>query len=242
MIQTLESDSGRILIAEDDADLRELITALLRRESYIVSAAESAEDVRSTMRESAHNLIVLDLNLPDGDGIDLCRELRTEGFDGTIIMVTARDRPVDRLLGLEVGADDYLTKPFEPRELLLRVRNLLKRSQRSDRSHRNAPRVAKFGPWQLDLRQRRLITRGGRIAMLSTNEFRLLRRLLESPDTVLSRQELLPERSATVSFDRSLDLQISRLRHKLASEQEGADLIITVRAEGYMLLGPVRFE
>lgn len=238
----MEAGGEHILVAEDDSDISELIIALLSRESYVVSGARSIAEVRAAMRQDPVDLLVLDLGLPDGDGIDLCRALRAEGYDGAIIMVTAREGPVDRVLGLEFGADDYLTKPFEPRELLARVRNLFKRVRGVSHSQRATPNVARFGPWQLDLRLRRLVAPSGRIVMLSAAEYRLLRRFLESPDVVLSRQELLPERIATVAFDRSIDLQISRLRQKLASEEGGAEVILTVRAEGYLMPGPVRFE
>ncbi len=157
-------------------------------------------------------------------------------------MVTARDAPIDRVLGLELGADDYLTKPFEPRELLARVRNLLKRFPDPGQSRKRNARIACFGPWRLDLHQRRLIAPNDRLVMLSSAEYRLLCRFVEAPEKVLSREMLRPERSATVAFDRSIDLQISRLRHKLGTEPGGADVILTVRNEGYVMPGPVTFK
>ncbi|HEY0270069.1 MAG TPA: response regulator transcription factor [Sphingomonas sp.] len=243
MVQQPEPAEGCILVAEDDADIRELIIAQLRREPYSVVAAGSVGEVRATMARATIDLLVLDLNLPDGDGIDLCRQLRADGHEGAIIMVTARDAAIDRVLGLELGADDYLTKPFEPRELLARVRNLLRRLRVAEQAGRprNA-RSVRFGPWRLDLHQRRLMAPDGRLVMLSAAEYRLLGRFLDAPDKVLSREALLPERSATVAFDRSIDLQISRLRQKLATEPGGGDVILTVRSEGYVMPGPVRFE
>ncbi|WBO23793.1 response regulator transcription factor [Sphingomonas abietis] len=244
MVQQTELAGGCILVAEDDPDIRELIIAQLHREPYAVVAAGSVRETRAAMFKAPVDLLVLDLNLPDGDGIDLCRQLRSEGYEGAIIMVTARDAAIDRVLGLELGADDYLTKPFEPRELLARVRNLLKRVRVPDGGSgtpRNA-RIARFGPWRLDLHQRRLIAADDRLVMLSAAEYRLLTRFLDSPSKVLSREELLPERSATVAFDRSIDLQISRLRQKLAAEPGGEAVILTVRSEGYVMPGPIVFE
>lgn len=199
-------------------------------------------DLRAILQGDPVDLLILDLNLPDGDGLDICRDLRASGHQGAIMMVTAREGPIDRVLGLELGADDYLTKPFEPRELLARVRNLLRRSRIFDHGRPRVARFARFGPWRLDLHQRRLVTNDERLVMLSSAEYRLLSRFIEAPNHVLSREELLPERSATVAFDRSIDIQISRLRHKLASEPGGDELILTVRSEGYVLPGPVEFE
>lgn len=236
------SPPSHILVVEDDAGIRELIMVQLAREPYRVASADSILDARAALRADQVDLIILDLNLPDGDGVDLCRQLRAEGYAGAIIMVTARDAAIDRILGLELGADDYLTKPFEPRELLARVRGLLRRIPApSDRPNRNH-RVAHFGPWRLELHQRRLIAPNDEMVLLSAAEYRLLRRFLDAPDKVLSREELLPERGATVAFDRSIDHQISRLRQKLAIVPGGGDVILTVRSEGYVLPCPVRFE
>ncbi|KQS03849.1 two-component system response regulator [Sphingomonas sp. Leaf357] len=231
----------RLIVADDDADIRDLMIGQLAREGYDVRAAGSIAGVRDALAEDHADLIVLDLNLPDGDGLTLCRELRAEGHDGAIIMVTARDGAIDRVLGLELGADDYLTKPFEPRELLARIRNLLRRTRHEETQRPRGARFARFGAWQLDLLKRRLITTDGRLVMLSSAEFRLLSRFIDAPNEVLSREALLPERHATVAFDRSIDLQISRLRQKLAAAPDGDTLILTVRNEGYVLASDVTF-
>jgi two-component system OmpR family response regulator len=232
-----------ILVVDDDEDIRDLIVGQLRQEAYQVEAAASLAEVRSALRTAPVDVIVLDLNLPDGDGLTLCRELRADGVATAIIMVTARGSAIDRVLGLELGADDYLTKPFEPRELLARIRNLLRRARPpEDRAKALNARFAQFGPWRLDLLQRRLVTPDERLVMLSSAEYRLLSHFIEAPDHVLSREELLPERKATVAFDRSIDLQISRLRQKLASIEGGQDLILTVRNEGYVLASVVMFS
>ena len=251
MIPQTDVPEGRILVLEDDPDIRELISAQLSREPQRVDAVGTVADLRAALDSEPADLLILDLNLPDGDGLDLCRDLRAAGYQGAIMMVTARDGAIDRVLGLELGADDYLAKPFEPREMLARVRNLLRRSRVFDGApehainhgtSRRVARYARLGPWRLDLNQRRLIADDDRLVMLSSAEFRLLIRFVEAPNQVLSREDLLPERSATVAFDRSIDIQISRLRQKLAGEDGGRELILTVRNEGYVLPGPVEFE
>ena len=236
------TSTGNILVVDDDADIRELIMEQLRRESYSVRSASSVQETRDQLSVMPVDVVVLDLNLPDGDGLTLCRELRSGGFAEAIIMVTARDSAIDRVLGLELGADDYLTKPFEPRELTARIRNLFRRMGGVDENRPRNVRYALFGPWRLDLLQRRLVTMDDRLVMLSSSEFRLLNRFIEAPKDVLSREMLLPERAATVAFDRSIDLQVSRLRQKLASEPEGSELIVTVRSEGYLFAADVTFE
>lgn len=234
--------SGRILVVDDDPDIRELIMAQLGRERYAVRAAGSVGETRAALDAEPVDVVILDLNLPDGDGLALCRELRAEGFASAVMMVTARDSAIDRVLGLELGADDYLTKPFEPRELLARIRNLLRRMGGGDGRRPPTGRYALLGPWRIDLLQRRLVARDGRLIMLSSAEFRLLSRFLDSPKQVLSRETLAPERRATVAFDRSIDLQVSRLRQKLSGEPGGSDLILTVRSEGYLLAADVDYE
>jgi two-component system OmpR family response regulator len=232
--------AATVLVVDDDADIRELIVGQLRQENYRLLAASSLAELRQTLRDEVVDLIVLDLNLPDGDGLMLCRELRAEGSEVQIIMVTARGSAIDRVLGLELGADDYLTKPFEPRELLVRIRNLLRRP-RSDSAARpsTSMRYAHIGPWRVDLVQRRLVAPDDRLVMLSSAEFRLLSRFIDEPNIVLDRETLLPERRATAAFDRSIDLQISRLRQKLSTLPGGEDLILTVRGEGYVLASTV---
>lgn len=233
-----------IVVVEDDEDIRDLIVSQFARENYHLLAASGVAALRDIYVREKIDLIILDLNLPDGDGLSLCRDMRSEGMETPIIMVTARGTAIDRVLGLELGADDYLTKPFEPRELLARVRNLLKRSrgEGQGKAVSGQRRLARFGPWRLDLFQRRLIAPDDSLVMLSAAEFRLLGRFIDEPNKVLSREELLPERRATVAFDRSIDLQVSRLRQKLAAIEGGDALILTVRSEGYVLASPVAYE
>lgn len=231
-----------IMVVDDDADIRNLILGQLRQENYRLLGAGSLADLRQALRQEQIDLIVLDLNLPDGDGLSLCRDLRATGSAVQIIMVTARGSAIDRVLGLELGADDYLTKPFEPRELLVRIRNLLRRARSEPSPRRVATRYAAFGPWRLDLQQRRLVAPDDRLVMLSSAEFRLITRFIEEPNAVLTRETLLPERRATAAFDRSIDLQVSRLRQKLAAVPGGDELILTVRGEGYVLACEVHYS
>ncbi|MBH1998489.1 MAG: response regulator transcription factor [Sphingomonadaceae bacterium] len=243
MIELSPSRPATVLVVDDDADIRDLIVGQLRQENYRLLGADSLTQLRQTLRDEPVDLIVLDLNLPDGDGLSLCRELRSEGSDIQIIMVTARGSAIDRVLGLELGADDYLTKPFEPRELLVRIRNLLRRGRSEPAAARaGAARYACFGPWRLDLVQRRLVAPDERLVMLSSAEYRLLCRFIEEPNVVLARETLLPERRATAAFDRSIDLQVSRLRQKLSAIEGGGELILTVRGEGYVLASGVDYS
>ena len=244
MPDQMNSRPARLIVVDDDPDIRDLIVRQLQQEHYDVVPAGSLAELHDALAVHPVDLIVLDLNLPDGDGLNLCRELRAHGSDVRIIMVSARGSAIDRVLGLELGADDYLTKPFEPRELLVRIRNLLRRAQIDDpeRQRDKSARTASFGPWRLDLFQRRLIAEDGRLVMLSSAEFRLLSRFIDEPNVVLSRENLVPERRATAAFDRSIDLQVSRLRQKLAAMPGGEELILTVRGEGYVLASPVSFE
>lgn len=231
-----------LVVVDDDADIRDLIIGQLRQENYRLLSAGSLADLRAILAQEPVDLIVLDLNLPDGDGLSLCRDLRADGNAIQIIMVTARGSAIDRVLGLELGADDYLTKPFEPRELLVRIRNLLRRGRVDPAARTAGMRHAHIGPWRLDLQQRRLIAPDDSLVMLSSAEFRLLSRFVEEPNVVLAREVLVPERRATAAFDRSIDLQISRLRQKLSTVPGGDELILTVRGEGYVLACDVRFS
>ena len=190
------------------------------------------------------DLVVLDLTLPGEDGLTLCRTLRARS-SLPVIMLTARGAPLDRILGLEMGADDYLTKPFEPRELVARIRNVLRRTHALPPNLRppEGKRMA-FAGWILDLIARHLVSPQGTAVMLSGAEFRLLKALLEHPNRVLNRDQLLNFTKGRDAdpFDRSVDLQISRLRQKLQEDAKAPVLIKTVRNEGYVLAAPVTVE
>lgn len=239
----MDSSPQHLLIVDDDREIRSLLAEHLRNCGYQVTAAADGAEMRRALEKTAIDLIVLDLNLPREDGLKLCRDLRSKSAHPPIIMLTARSEAIDRILGLEMGADDYLPKPFEPRELLARIRSVLRRAQALP-SNLEPLRVkrARFDQWTLDFEHRRLETPDGRIFILSGAEFRLLRALVDHANRVLTREQLLvlvSPRGGEAS-DRAIDLQVSRLRQKLGSSTE--ELIRTVRNEGYVLTSPVVFE
>lgn len=234
--------NATVLVVDDDAELRDLMSNLLRGERYLVDVAATLDQARRLLSRRRFDVVVLDLNLPDGDGVNLCRDLRADGYRGAIIMVSARDATVDRILGLEFGGDDYLVKPFEARELLARVRSVLRRVGRLSFDGALAHRHLRFGTWRLDLLKRRLIAADDRIVMLTSAEFDVLHRFAQAPGRILAREELLPDRAATAAFDRSIDMLISRLRQKLSVGQDEEGPILTVRGRGYLLAVDVMSE
>lgn len=244
---TIPPTTHRLLVVDDDADIRTLLAEQLQRLGYLVSTAADGAQMRRVLEREHVDLIVLDLNLPREDGLSLCRELRAQGAT-PVIMLTARAEPIDRVLGLEMGADDYLTKPFEPRELQVRIRNVLRRTEALPANLEPlAVRRARFGGWTFDLEHRHLVDPSGRVVMLSGAEFRLLRVFVTHANKVLSREQLVALASGRQyeAQDRAIDLQVSRLRQKFvdASAGGGTDgLIKTVRNEGYVLASPVALE
>ena len=239
-IQTLH----RLLVVDDDSDIRSLLAEQLGRAGYAVSTAADGNEMRQVLAREHIDLIVLDLNLPREDGLALCRELRVRSTT-PVIMLTARSEPIDRVLGLEMGADDYLAKPFEPRELLARIRNVLRRTEALPTNMEPlAMRRALFSGWVFDLEHRHLIDPAKRVVMLSGAEFRLLRVLVAHANKVLTREQLVSLSSGRnyESQDRAIDLQISRLRQKLADAGGADGLIKTVRNEGYVFASAVRLE
>jgi two-component system, OmpR family, response regulator len=233
-----------ILIVDDDPGIRELVTLYLRKQGLQVSAVADARAMRALLACARIDLIVLDLMLPGTDGIALCRELRGPGRAPIpILMLTARSDEADRILGLELGADDYLTKPFAARELLARIRAVLRRTRMLP------PGLAipesthhwRFGDWLLDTTGRHLVDEAGAVVSLSGAEYRLLRVLLDHPQRVLTRDHLLgltQGREADL-FERSIDLLISRLRQRLRDDAREPRYIKTVRSEGYVFCAAV---
>lgn len=228
----------RLLVVDDDSDIRGLLAEQLGRTGYAVSTAADGVEMRHALAREPIDLIVLDLNLPREDGLALCRELRTRSTT-PVIMLTARAEPIDRVLGLEMGADDYLAKPFEPRELLARIRSVLRRTEALPANLEPlAMRRATFADWVFDLERRHLVDPAGRVVMLSGAEFRLLRVFVGHANKVLSRDQLaaLGGGRSYETQDRAMDLQVSRLRQKLGA---AGGLIKTVRNEGYVFAGVV---
>jgi DNA-binding response OmpR family regulator len=239
--QTGQSDALVVLV-EDDEDIRRLVRDLLVREGFAVEAAETAAALDQVLARKRPDLVILDLMLPGEDGLSICRRLRSR--DGLpILMLTAKSDPVDRVVGLEMGADDYVTKPFDPRELLARVRALLRRS----RGHAG-PREAEpsrrfaFEGLIIDLDARRLETEAGKAVALTSAEFDLLACFVVRPRRVLSRDQLLDWTRGRDAepFDRTIDMTISRLRKKVDAVAPGLNLIATVRNNGYLLVPTVK--
>jgi DNA-binding response OmpR family regulator len=221
-----------VLVVDDDRSIREMLAEYLSSEGYRVVLAEDGVAMRAEIERAAPDLVLLDLKLPNEDGLSLARFLR-ERYDVGIIMVTGAGGVVDRIVGLEVGADDYLAKPFSPRELLARLRALLRRSQAPAAAH--AAEIIEFGPFRLDVGARRLL-RDQADVDLSAAEFDLMKVFAERPGRVLSRDVLLDllkgyERDP---FDRTVDIRVGRLRRKIETDPANPVYIRTVRGEGYM--------
>lgn len=232
----------RLLVVDDDVDIRTLLAEQLERAGYRVSMAADGAAMRKVLQNEHVDLIVLDLNLPGEDGLTLCRQLRAHSST-PVIMLTARGESIDRVIGLEMGADDYLGKPFEPRELLARIRNVLRRTEALPSNLEPlAVRRAEFSGWSFDLEHRHLLDPSGRVTVLSGAEFRLLRVFVTHANKVLSREQLvgLSSGRAYETQDRAIDLQISRLRQKLGKAGGTDGLIRTVRNEGYVFASPVQ--
>jgi two-component system OmpR family response regulator len=229
----------RILVVDDDREIRTLLADYLDANGFATRTAADGAAMRIAIASGSIDLVVLDLSLPGEDGLEICRRLRI-GSDLPVIMLTARGTPIDRILGLEMGADDYLAKPFEPRELLARIRSVLRRAKTATPT--DQARSLAFGTWTLDLTARHLVDAMGVVIALSGAEFRLLKVLLENPNQVLSRDSLLDLTKGREidAFDRSIDLQISRLRQRLGDDARSPALIKTVRSEGYILTAAVR--
>jgi two-component system OmpR family response regulator len=235
-----------VAIVEDDPEIRSLLTELLRREGFEVEPCGDVPQFDRLREVRRIDLVILDVMLPGEDGLSLCRRLRATG-ETAVLMVTAKGDDIDRIIGLEIGADDYLAKPFNPRELIARARAILRRTQHSAPSEsRDAHEreVFGFGGWRLDAASRELTSPSGVPVELTGGEFDLLISLVRRPQRVLNRDQLLDwtrGRSAS-PFDRTIDVQLSRLRKKLNAHDENATLIRTVRGGGYMLSSPVLRE
>ena len=222
----------RALIVDDDIPIRELLIDYLARFNILATGVTDGAAMRQTLQAETFDVVVLDLMLPGEDGLSLCRWLRAES-DIPILMLTARCEPTDRIIGLELGADDYMAKPFEPRELVARIQTILRRV-RDDRSEQRAN--IRFDNWRLNSVLRQLVADDGLVVPLSNAEFRLLWVFIERPRRVLSREQLLDAaRGRSIeAFDRSIDLLVSRLRQKLGDDPKAPQLIKTVRGEGYL--------
>jgi two-component system, OmpR family, response regulator len=234
-----------ILLVDDHREIRDLVSRALSKEGFRVSVAADGRAMRKLLAVSRIDLILLDLMLPGEDGLSLCRALRAESSI-PIIMLTAKGDELDRVIGLEMGADDYLPKPFGSRELVARIRAVLRRSQDRIAANNRAPRPNRyrFERWRLDTGARELFRDDGLVVPLSTGEYDLLIALIERPQRVLSRDQLLDlaRGRAATALDRSIDTQVSRLRRKLEQDPGDPRIIKTVWGGGYIFTPAVSRE
>jgi len=230
-----------ILVVDDHRDIRDLVGKYLAKHGLRVTVAEGGVAMRRALKASAVDLVVLDIMMPGEDGLSLCRHLR-ETTQLPVILLTAMAEDTDRVVGLEIGADDYLTKPFNPRELLARIKAVLRRTQSLPPQRRAAgSERLRFDRWTFDPNRREVIDRDGAAVPLSTAEARLLATFLDHPHMVLSRDQLLDltQGRAAKVFDRSIDNQVSRLRRKIEADPKAPALIKTVWGGGYSFAAKV---
>jgi two-component system OmpR family response regulator len=233
-----------VLVVDDDSEIRNLLREYLQKNGYRVTAVADGRAMWAALDAAGMDIVVLDLMLPGDDGLTLCRKLRARS-ELPVIMLTARGEETDRIVGLEMGADDYLAKPFNPRELLARIKSILRRARAlPENLQPDDARTIHFSGWVLDIAARNLRSPDGVLVALSGTEYKLLRIFLAHPNRVLSRDQLIDlmlSRDAT-PFDRSIDVQVSRLRHRLGEDPKEPGIIKTVRGEGYVLSVPVEVE
>jgi two-component system OmpR family response regulator len=238
------NERAHLLIVDDDREIRNLLSTYLEKHEFRTTAVPDGREMRRAMERARIDLVVLDLMLPGEDGLSICRDVRSRS-QVPIIMLTARGEDVDRIVGLELGADDYMPKPFNPRELLVRIKAVLRRAAHAPRDPSpDTVRAFTFGGWRLDTTTRTLSDSAGKQVALSGAEYRLLAVLLASGNRVLSRAqltELLRGREAD-PFDRSIDVRVSRLRQILGDDARAPQVIKTVYGEGYVVGVPVQTE
>ncbi|MFL5268650.1 MAG: response regulator [Stellaceae bacterium] len=236
------SDNGHILIVDDQREICDLVQEYLAGEGYRVSTAQDGAGMRKIMAQARVDLVILDLMLPGEDGLSLARWLREESSVG-IIILTGRGEIVDRIIGLEMGADDYLPKPFHLRELLARVKSVLRRASAHGIEAQGATSRSKasFAGWNLDLSSRELYSPTGKEVRLTTGEFDLLAAFVNNANQVLTRDRLLDlaRNREAGPFDRTIDVQVGRLRRKLEDDPQRPTIIKTVRGTGYIFTPPV---
>ena len=232
---------AHIVIVDDEADLRDGVRDYLVGHGFAVSTADGGDSLRAIMAERAVDLVILDVRMPGEDGLSIARYLRGRGPVG-VIMLTANRDTIDRVIGLEVGADDYLPKPFDPRELLARVRAVLRRLAQPGEAPATMGHEVRFGRCLLNLDSRKLCDADGRAVPLTAMEFDLLRTFAEHPNRILSRDRLLDlaHNMEMTPFDRSIDMRIGRLRRKIEHEPKLPQTIKTVRGIGYMFVPAAR--
>lgn len=229
-----------ILIVEDDIDTRRLILRVLEKSMYSVSSVGTGAEVLGMVEKGLYDLVIVDLVLPDIDGLELTRKIKA-GSSAAVIILSGLGETIDRIIGLEAGADDYIAKPFDPRELLARIRSVLRRPSRHQAPVQSTNSAFVFDRWQLDIPKRELRELGGDTVDLTSGEFALLHILVERPGRVLSRDQLMDGLHGvdTPAFERSIDVRIGRLRRKLEKDPKHPQVIKTIRNGGYMLASKV---
>lgn len=230
-----------ILVVDDDAEIRSLLHEYLQKQGYRVTALADGRGLRAAVETSHPDVIILDVMLPGEDGLTLCRELRARSTV-PIIMLTARGDETDRIVGLELGADDYVAKPFSPRELLARIKSVLRRSRSlPDNLQTEESGIFRFAGWVLDCATRNLTSPAGVVVALSGTDFRLLKIFVDHPNRVLTRDQLIDlmlSRDAG-PYDRAIDVQVSRLRQRLGEDAKDPAIIKTMRGQGYVFAAHV---
>ncbi len=236
-------DKKQVLVVDDDQAIRELLAEYLAKNNYQVSTAEDGVEMDKKLLENRPDLIILDIMLPGDDGFTLCQRIRQDS-NVPIIMLTANSDEMDRILGLEIGADDYIAKPFSPRELLARIKALLRRAHFVNDSSKRAaqPRYLCFANWKLDTQQHNLVNENNQRVSLTGADFQLLSLFLANPNTAISRDQISQTLHGRDAFsnERSIDVHLSRLRQCLGDDAKAPKIIKTVRGTGYLFIANVR--
>ena len=234
-----EKRAERILIVDDDSRIRQMVTRYFEDEGFVVIGASDGQAMRKALSDNVIDLILLDLVLPNSeDGLSLAREIRA-GSDVPIVMLTGRDDVLDRIIGLEVGADDYIPKPFHLREVLARVRSILRRRKPTEPVAQDVGQVLEFDGWKLEISRRRLLNPGEQEVELTTGEFDMLAVMVRNSGRVLTREMLMDQTRGRQfeAYDRSIDAQIARLRKKIEPDPAHPTFIRSVRGVGYIFTG-----
>ncbi|MCD8547648.1 MAG: response regulator [Aeromonadaceae bacterium] len=239
----MEPSLPHILVVDDHADIRDLLKRFLETHGFRVTCARDGREMKRQLETGNYQLMVLDLMLPGEDGLSLCRSIRATS-NLPIVMLTAMGEEMDKIIGLEMGADDYLAKPFNPRELLTRIRAVLRRSQGQELAEPQSAHRLHFAHWTLDQARRELVDENGVTISLSTAEFDLLKVFVERPQRVLSRDQLLDlaRGREAQAFDRAIDTLVSRLRRKLERDPKNPELIKTIWGGGYLFAAEVQHD
>ncbi len=240
MKPAVDNDLAKLIaIVEDDPDVARIIEQVLSDFAFRTVWCRSAADLLRRLRSQAPDLCIIDLGLPDMDGLEVMQRVRAQSACG-IVILTGRAHVSDRVMGLELGADDYILKPFEPRELVARVRSILRRREKGQSANSVNREIAEFGNWRFNLGNNTLHAKSGEEYLLSTSEAELLKVFVSNPNRILQREQLMGSRDLAPTY-RSIDVRISRLRRKLEPDPQGPAFIKTVYGAGYLFLASVKW-